>query len=115
MPKTSWHAGKSPAQRGYDYRWRKAREAFLREHPLCAMCKAHGRINQAQVVDHIHPHQGNQKLFWDRRNWQPLCRSHHSSTKQSLEIRDDIFNPKAAPFRPADERALFTPDGRVVW
>lgn len=30
------------------------------------------------VVDHIVPHRGDQKLFWDRGNWQPLCEHHHN-------------------------------------
>lgn len=32
----------------------------------------------ATVVDHIVPHRGDQKLFWDRSNWQPLCEHHHN-------------------------------------
>lgn len=34
--------------------------------------------NNSIVVDHIKPHRGDQKLFWDRRNWQPLCEHHHN-------------------------------------
>ncbi len=30
------------------------------------------------VVDHIKPHRGDRKLFWDRGNWQPLCEHHHN-------------------------------------
>jgi 5-methylcytosine-specific restriction endonuclease McrA len=66
--------------RGYDSKWSKARRAFLDKHPNCAMC---GR--SAIVVDHVKPHKGDQKLFWDKANWQPLCAHHHNSTKQSLE------------------------------
>lgn len=33
----------------------------------------------ATVVDHIIPHRGDQKLFWDRSNWQALCKSCHDS------------------------------------
>lgn len=32
---------------------------------------------EATVVDHIVPHCGNQQLFWDTDNWQPLCKKHH--------------------------------------
>ena len=35
-------------------------------------------ITMATVVDHIVPHRGDQKLFWDRGNWQPLCEHHHN-------------------------------------
>lgn len=65
--------------RGYDWKWRKAREAFLREHPLCREHERRGQVAAATVVDHIVPHKGNQTLFWDRRNWQPLCATCHSA------------------------------------
>jgi 5-methylcytosine-specific restriction protein A len=32
---------------------------------------------KATVVDHIIPHRGNQRLFWDQNNWQALCKRHH--------------------------------------
>jgi 5-methylcytosine-specific restriction protein A len=68
----------SAAARGYDRRWRKARENYLREHPLCVACKAEGKIVSATVVDHIKPHRGDQLLMWDQSNWQPLCARHHA-------------------------------------
>lgn len=52
-------------------------EAFLQSHPLCAECRKLGRYTKATVVDHIVPHRGDQKLFWDRSNWQPLCKACH--------------------------------------
>ncbi|KEH08789.1 hypothetical protein GY15_32030, partial [Delftia sp. 670] len=60
---------------------------FLREHPLCLMCQAQGRVEAATVVDHITPHRGDQSLFWRRSNWQPLCATHHSRDKQREEQR----------------------------
>ena len=63
--------------RGYDARWRKARTAFLQRNPLCNECMKRGRITPATVVDHIIPHRGDRKLFWDEQNWQPLCKSCH--------------------------------------
>jgi 5-methylcytosine-specific restriction enzyme A len=65
------------AERGYDHKWRKAREAFLYKHPLCVHCDRVGQIEAATVVDHIVPHRGNKALFWDQTNWQPLCKRHH--------------------------------------
>lgn len=65
------------AGRGYGWRWQKASKAFLRAHPLCAECLRHGRYTKAEVVDHIVPHRGDMKLFWDRDNWQPLCKACH--------------------------------------
>ena len=63
--------------RGYDSRWRKARKLFLERNPLCVECRKEGRLTPATVVDHIIPHRGDQKLFWDETNWQPLCKEHH--------------------------------------
>lgn len=69
-------------QRGYDRKWAEARATFLAEHPTCRVCGA-----PATVVDHIIPHKGDMRIFWDRRNWQPLCSHHHNSAKQSLDRR----------------------------
>lgn len=68
----------SAAQRGYGSDWQKARKQFLRLNPLCKDCAAESRVVPAMVVDHIIPHKGDQVLFWDQDNWQPLCKSHHS-------------------------------------
>ena len=73
----TWSAGTS-AQRGYGYRWRQARQAFLRQHPFCIECEKRGIIKPATDVDHIKPHKGDMALFWDQSNWQPLCHTCHS-------------------------------------
>ena len=65
-------------QKLYNYQWTKTRARFLKERPLCVSCKAEGKICAATEVDHIIPHKGNEKLFWDADNWQPLCISCHS-------------------------------------
>ena len=75
----------SSAQRGYNYRWQKYREGFLRKHALCMDCQKRGRVVASTVVDHIIPHRGDTKLFWDKNNHQALCESCHSSHKQRLE------------------------------
>ncbi len=69
----------------YDYRWQKARVAFLNANPLCAMCERRGRVTVATVVDHVIPHRGDRRIFWDRENWQPLCASCHDGAKQAEE------------------------------
>lgn len=83
----SWRSGKTSTERGYGYKWQKARERFLSEHPLCVYCERQGRVAAATVVDHIVPHEGNERLFWDESNWQSLCATHHSSDKQREEKR----------------------------
>ena len=49
----------------------------LHSHSLCVECEKQGKLTQATVVDHIVPHRGDQKLFWDESNWQPLCKPCH--------------------------------------
>lgn len=89
IPKTqsaSWRpTGASSTERGYDHRWRKERAEYLRLNPLCVMCEAEGRIKAATVVDHKIPHRGDMVLFWDKTNWQSLCKPHHDSHKQRIE------------------------------
>ena len=70
-------------QRGYTARWRKARLLYLGYYPLCVRCKARNRVTSATVVDHIKPHKGDQKLFWDADNWQSLCAPCHNSKTAS--------------------------------
>lgn len=79
--------GNSSAARGYGYAWQKARKAYLAAHPLCAMCSTESNPVAATVVDHIKPHGGNRALFWDKENWQPLCKRCHDSVKQREEIQ----------------------------
>jgi 5-methylcytosine-specific restriction protein A len=68
----------SSSKRGYDSKWRKARLAYLQAHPLCVKCLEIGIPVSATVVDHIIPHRGDYKLFWNsKNNWQPLCKTCH--------------------------------------
>lgn len=64
-------------ERGYDSQWRKARAGYLRSHPLCVTCDRGGLITPATVVDHVVPHKGDKVLFWDKNNWQSLCKTCH--------------------------------------
>jgi 5-methylcytosine-specific restriction endonuclease McrA len=99
----SWRSDKrSSSERGYGTAWRKVRNAYLQEHPLCVMCKADGKVAAANVVDHVVPHHGDQKLFWDESNLQALCTSHHNSDKQMFEKSGRV-------------RAKFDAQGQVIW
>lgn len=64
-------------KRGYDRRWRKERRDYLKANSLCVECLKEERVTAATVVDHIIPAKGNPELFWDRDNWQSLCKPHH--------------------------------------
>lgn len=102
----SWRTNKqSSTARGYGYKWQKAREEFLSTYRYCVYCaRAVGitvaftnpeyiglciraGVGKAEVVDHIEPQRGDDAVFWDRANWQPLCKSHHSSDKQREEAQ----------------------------
>lgn len=86
MQPDSWRTDKqTSAQRGYGYKWQKARERHLANHPLCVYCDRQGLVTAAAVVDHVTPHRGDMTLFWDQANWQSLCSSCHSSVKQREE------------------------------
>lgn len=58
--------------------WQKAARAFLALNPLCADCEELGLVELATDVDHIKPHRGDLRIFWDRSNWRGLCHSCHS-------------------------------------
>lgn len=82
----SWRADKqSSTQRGYNYQWQQARAGYLLEHPLCVYCSRAGRVTLATVLDHINPHRGDMAAFWDKSNWQGLCKAHHDGAKQAEE------------------------------
>ena len=73
-------------RRQYDTpRWRKARARFLALNPLCVLCLQSGWDTPATVVDHMRPHNGDDRLFWDEGNWQALCPSCHSGVKRIQE------------------------------
>lgn len=70
---------RTSAQRGYGYKWQQARQGFLARHPLCVTCSARSIVRAATEVDHRVPHKGDMNLFWDRDNWQSLCKPCHSA------------------------------------
>ena len=67
----------SAYRRGYNSAWQRASKAYLIKHPFCAECLKHGIHTKAAVVDHIIPHKGDNTLFWDKNNWQALCKPCH--------------------------------------
>ena len=71
------------AERGYTWRWRKASKAFLAANPSCVECLQQHIATPATVVDHIVPHRGDDELFWQESNWQPLCKPHHDAKTRS--------------------------------
>lgn len=80
----------SSTQRGYNYRWRKVRKAYLQKHPLCVRCLAEGRFRMATVVDHVIPHRGDETLMWDESNFQALCKACHDK-KTWTEDKNPVY------------------------
>ena len=91
MQAGSWRTDKqTSAQRGYGYKWQQARAGYLAHNQLCVYCQREGRVTAATVVDHITPHRGDMALFWQRSNWQSLCRPCHDVTKAAQERADGL-------------------------
>lgn len=64
------------AQRGYGGRWQRAREIYLRAHPLCVACAVEGRATPATDVHHLRPLRDGGTDAPD--NLQALCHACHS-------------------------------------
>jgi len=69
----------SSTARGYDSRWQRYRETYIRENRLCARCAARDEARLVEHVDHIVPVQGGRAdpLFDVTSNHQGLCRDCH--------------------------------------
>ena len=74
------------SERGYGSKWQRERRKFLDSNPFCVKCYEEGHITMATVVDHIKPHRGDQKLFWDRGNWQARCKRCHDRKTLTEDI-----------------------------
>ena len=85
---------KSAAGRGYGHKWRKVSKQYLLRHPFCVECRKQGMYEAATEVDHIVPHKGNMNLFWDKTNWQGLCKSCHA---RKTACEDGGFGREMAP------------------
>lgn len=76
------------AQKDYQSRrWREASERFRKENPLCCMCEEEDIVTPSEVTDHKIPI-ADGGSFWDKKNWQALCRScHNRKTREELNRR----------------------------
>ena len=72
--------GKSAAYHNlyFSARWKRLRAQQLIAEPFCRECGRRGIRTRAEDIDHITPHKGNKKLFFDPSNHQSLCHSCHS-------------------------------------
>ncbi|WP_210250482.1 HNH endonuclease [Brucella anthropi] len=69
-------------------RWQKLRWSILQRDLFTCQMPGCGRI-EAQtsklVCDHIDPHRGDERKFWDERNLHCICKTCHDSAKQRQE------------------------------
>ncbi|UYE95813.1 hypothetical protein HAAEEKHM_00093 [Sinorhizobium phage AP-16-3] len=66
--------------------WRRLREYQLSLQPLCEFCLRTEDVTAADIVDHIKAHKGDLELFHDPSNLQSLCKHHHDSAKQMIDL-----------------------------
>lgn len=86
--------------------WRKERDNYLREHPLCEKCLEKGKITPAQDIHHKKSPFKNGEINWnllyDVNNLMALCKECHGnihaaqqghiSAEEVLKQLDDLFN-----------------------
>lgn len=86
--------------------WRKERDNFLREHPLCEKCLEKGKITPAQDVHHKKSPFKNGEINWnllyDVNNLMSLCKECHGnihaaqqghiSPEEVLRQLEDLFD-----------------------
>ena len=73
--------------------WQQLRQQVLNKQPLCVECLKAKRITPATVVDHIKPHKGNEKLFYNLKNLQSMCKSCHDrkTTKEDGRWKRRVY------------------------
>jgi len=68
----------------YGRSWKRIRDRYIKQHPLCEMCQKEGRLTPVDEVHHIVPvSQGGKSV---ESNLMSLCHSCH--TKIHIEIGD---------------------------
>ena len=94
-------------QKGYQsVAWKKLREVYMHQHPLCEECLKKGKVTPAEDVHHIRsPFTGgdiNYSLLLDDKNLEAVCKKCHqlihnakegyTSPEDILRQLDDLFN-----------------------
>lgn len=72
-------------------RWKKLREAYLMQHPLCEICEKDGKVNEAVEVHHIVPisnandELGMKELGYNPNNLMALCEECHHKLHNEMK------------------------------
>ena len=69
----------------YGRAWKRIRDRYVAEHPLCERCKAEGRLTPVEEVHHILP--VSKGGTHERSNLMALCRSCHTKIHHDLGDR----------------------------
>ena len=86
--------------------WRKLREVYMREHPICEKCLEKGKITPAEDIHHkISPFRGgevNYGLLLDHDNLMAVCKECHAaihnkqqghvSAEEIIRVLDELFD-----------------------
>lgn len=86
--------------------WRKMRDCYIKEHPLCDECLKNGKITPAEDVHHIRSPFKKGEINWalllDEDNLMSLCKTchaeihnkqlGHTNPEEVLKQLDDLFN-----------------------
>lgn len=89
-----------------DPKWQKASKIFLSANPICVICG-----KPATDTDHIIPHKGDYKLFWDASNWQPLC--HECHARKTYEENREAYRERERERK--EERLKKQHDGMNIY
>lgn len=71
--------------------WKNLRESYYKEHPICEVCEAHGRINPTEHIHHIQnfmlgrTEEQKWKLLGDPHNCLACCVKCHSAIHQKID------------------------------
>jgi len=85
--------------------WRKLRDTYMKEHPICEECLKHGKVTPAEDVHHIRsPFRGgeiNYNMLLDYHNLESVCKDchgeihaaqqGHQSPEKILQALDELF------------------------
>ena len=78
--------------------WRKLRDAYVHEHPLCEECLSKGKVTPAEDVHHMKSPFKNGEINWnllmDAKNLKALCKECHGhihSKQQGHMSAQDII------------------------
>jgi 5-methylcytosine-specific restriction protein A len=107
----------TPADRGYNARWRRYSTEYRNRNPLCVECMKRGKLTPViggmGCVDHIVPVTGpDDPLFWDESNHQSLCHTCHS---RKTTTEDGGFGNKGGKMGKACGADGVPTDGRHHW